>query len=199
LSAGNEDGDAVGEPDDHGARNEFDGSAETGGAHDDQEYSRHHRAHEQAIDAVGGDDARDYDHEGAGRAANLRFRSAQSGDQEAGDDSAVDASLRCQSGGDGEGHGKRQGDQADGNSGDQVEKEFVAVVLAEAKDGLRKQRRRCPQKLQAKKNQENFEKSLRLNSGRQWRPLFSPRHPLGRAIHLGVLGAEGKRIPSRHW
>ena len=97
LCAGDEDGDAIGKSDDNRSRNELDGSAEAGCAHDDQEYPRHYRAHEQAVDAVDGDDARDYDHEGAGRTANLHFRSAQGGDQETGDDGTVDACLRRQS------------------------------------------------------------------------------------------------------
>jgi hypothetical protein len=93
-------------------------------------------AHEQAVDTVYGDDSRDYDHERTGGAANLGFRSAQGGDQKASDDSAVDARLRCESGGDGERHGQRQRHQADGNSGDDVVQEFVPVIVPQAEDGL---------------------------------------------------------------
>jgi hypothetical protein len=41
-------------------------------------------------------------------------------------------------------------------------------------------------KLQAEKNQENFEKQLQLNSGRRGRPLFSPGHPLARGRPKGA-------------
>ena len=44
----------------------------------DEQHARHHRAHEQAIDAVDGDDAGDHDDEGARRTADLGFRSAES-------------------------------------------------------------------------------------------------------------------------
>ena len=44
---------------------------EAGGAEQDQDHARHERAHEQPLDAVGGDDAGDHDHERAGRAADL--------------------------------------------------------------------------------------------------------------------------------
>ena len=43
-----------------------------------------------------------------------------------------------ESGGDGKGHGQRQGDQADGDAGDQIVEKFVGVVVAQTKDRLRK-------------------------------------------------------------
>ena len=63
-----------------------------------------------------------------------------SGDQKAGDDGAVNSGLRRQPGGDGERHGQRQGDQADGDAGDQVVQEFVQVVIAQAENRLRQPR-----------------------------------------------------------
>ncbi len=96
-------------------------------AHDDEKDSSHHRAHEQAVDAVSGDDAGDYDYEGAGRSADLGLRSAERGDQKAGDDGAVDSGLRREAGGDGEGHGQRQRHQAYGDSGNQIEQKFVRL------------------------------------------------------------------------
>ena len=45
-------------------------------------------------------------------------RAAERGDQEAGDDGAVDAGLRREAGGDGERHRERQRDEADGDAGD---------------------------------------------------------------------------------
>ena len=81
-----------------------------------------------------GDDSRDHHYEGAGRSANLRFRSAEGRDQEAGDDGAVDAGLRREPRGDSEGHSQGKGNQTDGDSGDLVEKEFVTVVVAQTED-----------------------------------------------------------------
>ena len=77
LRAGDQDGDAVGEADDDGARNELDRRAHAGDAHDHQQNAGHHGAHEEAIDAVKRDDAGDDHDEGAGGSANLRFGAAQ--------------------------------------------------------------------------------------------------------------------------
>ncbi len=124
LGAGDQHRDAVGKPDDHRPRNKLHRRAHAGRAQHDEYGARHHRAHVQAVDAVHGDDPGDHDDERAGGPANLSLRSAQGGDQKAGDDGAVDAGLRRQSGGDGEGHGQRQGHQADGDSGDDVLQEI---------------------------------------------------------------------------
>ena len=94
LGAGDQDCDAVGESDHDGTRNELDGRAHAGEAQNDQHHAGHHGAHEQAIDAVHGDDARDHDDEGAGGPADLGLRTAQSGDQKSRDDRAIDAGLR---------------------------------------------------------------------------------------------------------
>jgi hypothetical protein len=119
LRAGDEDGNAVGKADDDGTRNVLYRGAHAGQAHDDENDAGHHRAHEQAVDAVRGDDAGDDDHEGSGGAADLGGRSAERGDQKAGHYGAIDSGLRREAGGDGEGHGERQSDQAYGDSGDQ--------------------------------------------------------------------------------
>ena len=66
------------------------------------------------------DDAGDDHDEGAGGPANLEARSAEGRDEEAGDDGAVDSSLRGEAGGDGKRHGERQGHQADGDPGHQI-------------------------------------------------------------------------------
>jgi hypothetical protein len=81
-----------------------------------------------------GDDAGDDDDEGAGGAADLGGRSAERGDQKAGDDGAVDSGLRREAGGDGKGHGQRKSDQAYGDSGDQIVQEFIQAVIAQAED-----------------------------------------------------------------
>ena len=94
LSAGDQDGDAVGKADDHRAGDELDCGAHAGDAHDHQQNTGHHRTHEEAIDTVKCDDAGDDHNEGAGGSANLRLGAAQQGDQETGDDGAVDTGLR---------------------------------------------------------------------------------------------------------
>src|SRR3954447_7358468 len=94
LRAGDEDGNSVGESNDHWAGDELYRGAEPGEAHDDQEYAGHDGAHEESIDAVSGDNARDYDDEGAGGATDLSLRAAQGGDEKSGDDRAVDSCLR---------------------------------------------------------------------------------------------------------
>ena len=136
LGAGDQNGDAVGEADDDRPRNELHRRAHAGRAQDDEHHARHHRAHEQAVDAVYGDDAGDHHDERAGRPADLRLRSAQRRDQEAGDDGAVDAGLRRQPGRDRERHRQRQGHQADGDAGDQVAQKFAEAIVAQAQDGL---------------------------------------------------------------
>lgn len=120
------------------ARNKFDAGPEPGCAHDHEQNSSHDRAHEKAVDSADGDDAgNDYD-ERAGGSADLRFRAAEGGDEESGDDGAVDAGLRREAGGDGKRHGQRKCDEADRDSGDQVQQEFVAIAVAQAEDRLRK-------------------------------------------------------------
>ena len=129
LRAGDGDGDSVGEADDDRARDEFHGGAQSGGAEDHQKHAGHQRAHVEAVDAVLRDDAVHHDDEGAGGAADLSLRAAQRGDQEARDDGAVEAGLRRHSGGDGEGHGQRQGYESYGDAGDEVAQEGAGVVM----------------------------------------------------------------------
>jgi hypothetical protein len=78
LGARDEDGDPVGETDDDRPRNVGHRGAHSGRAEDDEDAPRHHGAHEQAVDAVGRDDAGDDDDdEGARRTADLKPRSAK--------------------------------------------------------------------------------------------------------------------------
>ena len=136
LGAGDEYGDAVGETEHHRAGNELHRSAESGCAHDEEQDAGHHGAHEQAVNAVFGDDSRDHHDKRAGGTADLHARAAQRGDQEAGDDSAVDAGLRGESRGNRERHGQRQGDEPDGDAGAQVSEEILESVIPQAEDGL---------------------------------------------------------------
>ncbi len=77
LRAGDEHRDAVREPDDDRTRNEANDRPGARESKDDEHNARHHRAHEEARDAVLGDDARHDHDEGAGRAADLHPRSAR--------------------------------------------------------------------------------------------------------------------------
>src|ERR1043166_2696310 len=131
LRAGDENGDAVGKADDYRAGKIFDGRAHAGDAENDQENAGHHGAEEEPFDAVFGDDARDNDHEGAGGTADLRLGAAERGDNEAGDDGAVEAGLRRNTGGDGESHGERQSNEADGDARGQIMQKFLPVVVTE--------------------------------------------------------------------
>jgi hypothetical protein len=57
LRAGDDQRDTVGEADDDRPGNETDSGPRSGQAHDDENRASHHGAHEQAVDAVLGDDA----------------------------------------------------------------------------------------------------------------------------------------------
>jgi len=73
LRAGDENGDAIGEAHDHRAGEVFDGRAESGDAEQHKNDAGHHRASEEAIDAVLGDDACHHHNESTGRSSDLRF------------------------------------------------------------------------------------------------------------------------------
>ncbi len=69
---------------------------EPGDAEQDQHHAGHQGAHEQPVEAVGGDDA-GHDHdECPGGSADLHARAAEGGDREAGDHAAIQAGLRRQ-------------------------------------------------------------------------------------------------------
>jgi hypothetical protein len=55
----------------------FTARTHSGEPHDDENDSRHHRAHEQAFDAMNGNNTGDDDHEGPGWTTDLGCRSAQ--------------------------------------------------------------------------------------------------------------------------
>src|SRR5260370_644018 len=124
-------GNAFGEPSDHGRGKILPRRANAGNAEKDEQTAGHNGAHEEAVDAVFGDNAgNDYD-ECAGRPADLRFGAAESGHDESSDDGAIDSGLWGHAGGDGKGHGQRQRDQADGYSRNEVGQKFVAIVIAQ--------------------------------------------------------------------
>ena len=105
-----QDGDAEGEADDHGIRDEFNYGAQPQHAEDDQYDPGHYGGDEQAVVAEALDNAVDDDDEGAGGAADLDAAAAESGDYEAGDDGGVEPLVGGGSGGYGESYGQGQGD-----------------------------------------------------------------------------------------
>ena len=113
LRARDQHGDAVGEPDHHRARQVLHRRAHAGAPRTTSTTPAIIVHHVEPVDAVGRDDAGDHHDEGAGRPADLVFRPAEGGNQEAGDDRAVDALLGLEPGRDREGHGQRQRHQAD--------------------------------------------------------------------------------------
>ena len=80
------------------------------------------------------DDAGHDDDEGACWAANLHARPSQGGDEEARDDSGVNAGLGLDAGSDTEGHRQRQRDQAYSDAGDEVSREIVPRVATQAQE-----------------------------------------------------------------
>jgi hypothetical protein len=77
LRTGDQDRDAVGKSDHDRPRNKLAGRAHAGRPQGHQYHSRHHGAHEQAIDAVHGDNTRYHHYKRARRTSDLRFRSTQ--------------------------------------------------------------------------------------------------------------------------
>ena len=136
LRAGNQHRDAVGKTDHDRPRNKLHRGAHAGRAQNDEDGARHDGAHVKPVNAMHGDDPRNYDDESAGGSANLSLRSAECGDQKAGDHRAVNAGLRRESRCDGEGHGQRQGHQADRDSSDDIFQKLVQTVFAQADNGL---------------------------------------------------------------
>src|SRR5450432_2989105 len=131
LGASDQYGDAVGESNDDRAGKIFDHGAESGDAHEDQENAGEHRAGEESGDAVTRNYSKDNDYEGSGRASDLRAGAAQRRNQETSDNGAVDACLRRDARGDGEGHSQGEGDQAYGDAREQVGGEFLGSVVTE--------------------------------------------------------------------
>jgi len=106
-------------------------AAQAGKPHRDQHESRQDGGDDQAAHAVFGDDAKNDDHKGAGGSADLVAATAQKTDEEPGNDRRVKSLFRGAPRGDAKGHGQRQGDDADGQSGDQVLAQGLpGVVLA---------------------------------------------------------------------
>ena len=94
-----------------------------GHAEQNQDDAGHQRAHEQPVEAVDAHDPGDHDDERARRPTDLGAGATQRGDDEPGDDGAVDAVLRRNARGDRERHRQRQRDEADRHPGHQIVQE----------------------------------------------------------------------------
>jgi len=113
LRQGNQHGNAVGKTDDERLGEVFDQRAQLEGAHGEQHETGHDGADQQIGVTVLGDDAVNDNDERAGRPADLHARSAQGGNQKAGDDGSENTGLGFGAGGDGERDGQRQGNDTD--------------------------------------------------------------------------------------
>jgi hypothetical protein len=132
LGGGDQDGDAVGEADDHHVGDEAHRSTQTGEAHEKKNDSGHDGDHGEAAHAKTGDDAGDNDDEGAGGSADLGAGAAEGRDEEAGDDGGVETGLGSDSRGNAEGHGEREGDQTYCDASEEVVEKHLARVGTES-------------------------------------------------------------------
>ena len=107
LGAGDEHRNPIGESDYDRPRDEFHSGAQSRNAHDYEQYASHHRAHEQPVHTVDGDNARDDNHKCASRPPDLRLRATQSRNQKPSDDRAINSSLWRQTGSNGKCHCQR--------------------------------------------------------------------------------------------
>ena len=131
LRQDDEHGDAVGEADDDGDRNEAHQVAEPERAHQQEQAAGQHGGEQQVGDAVALDDGVHHHHESAGRSADLHARAAQRGHQEAGHDGGEEAGFGLEARRDGEGQRQRQGNRRDRQSGREVGGELAAVVASQ--------------------------------------------------------------------
>ena len=130
-------GDAGSKPGGDGVGNETDKRAELQYAHQNQHDACDDGGGEQAVKAIGGDDAGNDGGKRCGRAGNLNAAAAQKGDKEARDDGGVQACFGAYAGSDGKGDGKRQGHHGNHDAGYDVFREllfefFFAGVLDDA-------------------------------------------------------------------
>jgi hypothetical protein len=126
-----QEGDAVGEPDDDRSRDEGHRVAEVRQSEHDQDDAGHHRHHQQTGEAEAGDDAGNDHDERAGRSRDLQARAAQQRDDEAAGDRGVDAGLRRDAGRDPERHRKGKRDEADRHARDAIAAQALRRVVAQ--------------------------------------------------------------------
>ncbi len=96
LSTGDQHRNSVGESDHHRPRDVFHTCAQARHAHDDEQYSGHHSAHEQAVDAVYRDDSCHDHNKRSGRPANLCAGAAERRNQKPRNDGAINSCLWSQ-------------------------------------------------------------------------------------------------------
>src|SRR5262249_6421079 len=137
LGGSDQERDAVGESNDDGARDKAHRGAESGEAQKQKDHAGHDGYDQEAGESVPCNDAGHNDHESAGGAADLNFRSAQSGNQEAPENRGIDAGLGRDTGGNAKRHRQRQSYKADRDTRDHVTDQIAALVAAEAREQLR--------------------------------------------------------------
>jgi hypothetical protein len=117
-------------------RDEFDDRAKLEEAEQHENETGHERGHCQAGHTVSLDDRVDDHHERASRPSDLDTRSAECGDQEAGDDGGVEPLGRRHAARDTERDRKWQGHDANDHARGQVVRELPTIVPAERRDQL---------------------------------------------------------------
>ena len=118
-------------------RNKLDRRAELGDAEHDEYQASHNGRHDEAVDPVSLDDSVDDHDECAGRSADLDARSAESRDQESGDDRCVKTAVRRKTAGHCERDCEGKSNDADDYACNQVGRELRAGVPAQGRNGFR--------------------------------------------------------------
>ena len=137
LGDRDDDRDAGCEPHHDRVGHELDHVPQAGEPHEDHESARHHRRHREAVVAVGLDDPVDEHDEGTGGATDLDAASAQSRDQEPGDDRREEPLLGPHTARDRERQRERQRHDPDLDASRHVAQELAArISLAQNGDEL---------------------------------------------------------------
>ena len=136
LRARNENRNSVREADNHRARKIFHGRTHSRDSQQHQHHAGHHGARKQPVDTVLGDDSGHYNHERAGRSADLRLRTAERRDHKPGNNCAIESGLWRNSRRNCKRHRQRQGNQADGDTRAQICRKFSSVVISKENYGL---------------------------------------------------------------
>ncbi|MNE48694.1 hypothetical protein D3C80_1431740 [compost metagenome] len=133
LQGGDDDADARGEAQGHRIGDELDQAAGAQQAQGDQDQPGHQGAQQQAAEAeLLGDRQQDH-HEGRGGAGDVEARAAAQGDQRGADQHRIEAMLWRHAHRNRQGHGQRNGDDADGDAGAQIAAQaFPAITGAQA-------------------------------------------------------------------
>ena len=136
LRARNENCNSVRETDNHRAWKIFHRCTHSGDSQQHQHHAGHHGARKQPVDTVLGDDSGHYNHERAGRSADLRLRTAERRDHKPGNNCAIESGLWRNSRRNCKRHRQRQGNQTDGDTRAQICRKFSSVVISKENYGL---------------------------------------------------------------